>query len=219
MVPAPPPAAPPGGAVVARRWAAAGAARPALFNGRVFSASAIAPDRIAGWWTDYRHALAQIREPALFAALGIRALAVNGVVSGPDGIVFGRRDAGAVYQAGLWQCPPAGSVEARDGEDAVDLRAQLLAELAEELGMPASAVGGFRPLAAVKHPGSHVVDVGVALDTAWDAARIERAWAATANGEYDRLVSIPREAVRAQLDAWGAEVVPPAIVFVDAMIG
>ena len=214
----PPPPAPPGiEAAVERLWAEACAARPALFNGRVFAARDITPERITGFWTDYRHAYAQIRDPSLFAALAIRALAVNGVVEGPDGIVFGRRDPAAIYQAGLWQCPPAGSVEARAGDNTVDLEIQLLAELAEELGMPADSVSGFRPLAAVEHPGSHVVDVGIALRTGWDQARIARAHQATGNGEYERLASVRRSRVAAQLDAWGAGVVPPARVFIAAL--
>ncbi len=215
----PPPAAPPEiEAAVERLWTEARAARPALFNGRVFSAREIAPERITGFWTDYKHALAQIRDPSLFAALAIRALAVNGVVEGPDGIVFGRRDPSAVYQPGLWQCPPAGSVEARAGDDTVDLRAQLTVELAEELGMPGDAVSGFRPLAAVEHPGSHVVDVGIALATAWDQARIVRAHLASGDTEYERLAFVPRSRLAAQLDAWGDGVVPPARVFIAALL-
>lgn len=217
VVPPPPPAPLAVEAAVERIWAAACAARPALFNGRVFAALEIAPTRITGFWTDYKHASAQIREPSLFAALGLRALAVNGVVEGPDGIVFGRRDPAAIYQAGMWQCPPAGSVEARAGEDAVDLEAQLLAELAEELGMPADAVSGFRPLAALEHPGSHVVDVGIALRTEWDGACIARAHAATGNTEYERLAFVKRAGLAAQLAAWGEDVVPPARVFTAAL--
>ena len=214
----PPPAPSSVEAAVDRIWAEARAHHPALFNGRVFSAQRIEPDRITGHWTDYRHALAQIREPGLFAELGIRSLAVNGVVEGPDGVVLGQRDARAIYQPGLWQCPPAGSVEARGGVDeAVDLRAQLEAELAEELGMPADSVGGFRPLAAVEHPGSHVVDVGMALTTDWPAARIADAHARGGNAEYARLVIVPQSRLAGQLASWGDAVVPPARVFIASL--
>ena len=219
VVAAPPPASPEIEAAVERIWAEARAARPALFDGRVFSAREVTAARISGFWTDYRHAFAQMRKPSLFATLGIRALAVNGVVEGPDGIVFGRRDASAVYQPGLWQCPPAGSVEARAGDDTVDLRDQLLAELEEELGMPADAVRGFRPLAAVDHPGSHVIDVGIALATGWDQQRIAAAHRATGNTEYERLAFVPRPRLASQLEAWGDGVVPPARVFVAALQG
>ena len=217
VVPAPVAASAEIEAAVERSWAAARAERPALFNGRIFSALEVGRARITGFWTDYSRALAQIRAPELFGALRIRALAVNGVIVGPDGIVFGQRQARAVYQPGMWQCPPAGSIEARAGEDAVDLRAQLLAELEEELGMPADAVRGFRPLAAVEHPGSHVIDLGVALTTSWDRARIGEAHRRFGNAECERLAFVPRAEVAARLAAWGERVVPPARVSVAAL--
>lgn len=215
--PPPPPAA--AAARAAALWDAAVAARPGLFNGRVFSALEITPERITGYWTEYRLAYAQIRAPELFAALGVRALAVNGVLHGPDYVLFGKRDARAVYQAGQWQCPPAGSVEARAGSDEVDLAAQVRAELAEELGLGPETVGAILPLAAVEHPGSHVVDVGLALPTTLAPEAVAAAHAAAGNREYERLAFVRRDRLEAQLAAWNGEVVPPARVFVRALGG
>ena len=59
-----------------------------LFNGRVFSADVIAADRLVGHWTEFRRIVAQMDCPDLFAELGLRPLAVNGIVHGPDGVVF-----------------------------------------------------------------------------------------------------------------------------------
>ena len=92
------------------RVAAGGAG--ALFNGRVFSAEVIAPDGITGHLTEFRRIVAQMERPDLFGALGVRPLAVCGVLRCADGVVFGRRHAGAIYQADMWQLPPAGSVDA-----------------------------------------------------------------------------------------------------------
>ena len=105
---------------------------------------------------------------------------------------------------------------ARD-EDAVDLRAQLVAELAEELGMPAGSAGGFRPLAAVEHPGSHVVDVGMTLVTDWTATRIAEAHRRSGNAEYEQLVSVARPGLAEQLADWGEAVVPPVRVFIASL--
>jgi hypothetical protein len=115
------------------------------------------------------------------------------VIVGPDGVVFGRRPAGAVYQAGEWQLPPAGSVDmgAARPEGKVDLVAQLLTELEEELGLPAASVYDFRPLSLVEHSGSHVLDLGIAMRTDWTAARIRAAHAQGGNGEYDPLEIVP----------------------------
>jgi hypothetical protein len=148
------------------RVAAGGAG--ALFNGRVFSADTIAPHLITGHLTEFRRIVAQMERPALFDALGVRPLAVCGVLRCAAGVVFGRRHAGAIYQAGMWQLPPAGSVDtnavAADG--AVALGRQLFTELREELGLTPDDVDLPVPLCVVEHPGSHVCDLGMALRSA-----------------------------------------------------
>src|ERR1700733_13030434 len=47
-----------------------------LFNGRVFSADRITPTEITGHVTEFRRIVAQMEHPDLFAALGLRPLAV-----------------------------------------------------------------------------------------------------------------------------------------------
>lgn len=144
-------------AEIDRLWAVAQARMAGkLFNGRVFNADTLAADRLSGHWTECRRIVAQMERPELFAHLGQRPLAVNGIVQGPGGVVFGQRAAGAVYQPGQWQLPPAGSVDAGAArpDGTVDPLAALIAELREELGLPPEAVQTPRPLATVKHAGS-----------------------------------------------------------------
>src|SRR5664279_2914955 len=62
----------------ARRVEEGGAGR--LFNGQVFSIDSIAPDRITGHLTEYRRLVAQTEDNALFFELGLRSLAVCGVL-------------------------------------------------------------------------------------------------------------------------------------------
>ena len=185
-----------------------------LFNGRVFSADAIAPARIEGHWTEFRRIVAQMERPALFAALGVRPLAVNGTIAGRNFVVFGRRPDGAIYQPGEWQLPPAGSIDpgAADG-DRIDPLRQLHAELREELGMPADAVRAPRALAIVEHPGSHVCDLGIALATDWTEAAIRAAHAAHGNGEYAALDLVPRAGLAAFLACHAGQVTRQAPVF------
>ncbi len=164
-----------------------------LFNGRVFSADRITPALIAGHWTEFRRVVARMDRPTLADTLPVRPLAAGGVIMGDGFVVFGRRPAGAVYQAGEWQLPPAGSLDpgCAGADGWVDPVAQLHAELEEELGMPADAVSGARALCIVEHPGSGVLDLGIAVRTAWDAAAIHAAHAAHGNGEYDPLALVP----------------------------
>jgi hypothetical protein len=191
-------------AEIDRLWAAAQhRMRGKLFNGRVFSADVIAPHEIVGHWTEFRRVVAQMDRPELYDALGVRTLAVGGLIVGPAGVVLGRRPVGAVYQPGEWQLAPAGSIDpgaARD-DGSVDYVGQLLTELREELGLPAGAVHNPRALAIVEHAdaglGSHVCDLGVTVDTDLGAPAILAAHAAHGDGEYDPLLVVPVEELAA----------------------
>jgi 8-oxo-dGTP pyrophosphatase MutT (NUDIX family) len=131
------------------------------------------------------------------------------------GIVIGRRHAGAIYQAGMWQLPPAGSVDAGalrpDGS--LDLAGQLLKELHEELGIGADQVGAPMPLCVVEHPGSHVSDLGMAIRTDLDAAKVLAAHRAAGNNEYDPLLVVPEADLDTFITRAGADLVPPALEF------
>jgi hypothetical protein len=184
-------------AEVERLWQAAQARHAGrLFNGRVFSAATITPHLISGYWSEYRRIVAQMARHELFSAIGTRPLAVGGVILGPDGVVFGRRPASSIYQAGEWQLPPAGSVDdgaARAGGE-INFMHQLIAELQEELGMNATAIRNPRPLCIVEHAsdgaGSHVLDLGIGLQTEFTAEMIGAAHASGGNAEYDLLAVV-----------------------------
>ena len=208
-------------AEVDRLWAEAQARTGGgLFNGRVFSADVITPRLICGHWTEFRRIVAQMHRHDLFPLLGIRPLAVGGVIHGPDGVVFGRRPGRAVYQAGEWQLPPAGSVDASAAgpEGVVDIVGQLLAELREEVGLPAEAIDAIRPLCIVEHAaggvGSHVLDLGIGLATSLSAAAIHAAHARGGNAEYAPPLSIvPMAGLPGFIAAAGALVNLQAPVF------
>jgi len=196
-----------------RRVAAGGAGR--MFNGRVFSVDSVTPHLITGHMTEYRRLVAQMERPALFAELGVRSLAVCGVLRCAEGVVVGRRHRGAVYQPGMWQLPPAGSVDAGavDEGGTVDLRRQLQRELREELGLSAETVGEPRPLCIVEHPGSHVSDLGLALVTRLSADAILAAHRANGNLEYERIAVVSEARLAAFLAEIGEPLVPPAWEF------
>jgi hypothetical protein len=199
--------------VAVERVAAGGAG--ALFNGLVFSADRITPTEITGHVTEFRRIVAQMEQPALFASLGLRPLAVCGVLRCADGVPFGRRPQAAIYQPGMWQLPPAGSVDAGAiaADGTVDLVAQVLGELTEELGVPADQVTCPRPLCVVEHPGSHVSDVGIALATLLTGAQVLAAHRAHANAEYDPLIVVPFAELADFVGRAGDLLVPPAHAF------
>jgi hypothetical protein len=186
-----------------------------LFNGRVFNAERIAPTHITGHLTEYRRVVAQMSRPGLFEVLQVRSLAVCGVLTCPDGVVFGRRHPGAAYQAGLWQLPPAGSADAGcvDTDGSVDLRRQLLTELGEELGLSARSVHLGPPLCVVEHEGSRVSDLGIRLHTGLPAETIVSRHASAGNSEYRPMCIVPVGELGSFLSAEAGHVVPSAAIF------
>jgi hypothetical protein len=179
------------------------------------SADAITPGLITGDLTEFRRIVAQMERPELFAVLSVRPLAVCGILRCANGVVVGRRHSAAIYQAGMWQLPPAGSVDAGAvGEDGVvHLRRQLLGELQEELGLSPDVVDDPRPLCFVEHPGSHVSDLGLALVTKLSAEAVLTAHRASGNTEYEKVLVVSEDRVAAFLARIGEELVPPAREF------
>lgn len=207
-----PPLSPALDAAVERLWVPA-RDRLGLFNGLIFSADRVTPDLVEGHWTEYRREVAQVADPSLRPALGIRNLAVCGILCGPGGVAAGRRDARAAYEAGLWQLPPAGSVDTGAAEPGgASWQAALLSELAEELGIPPGAVRALHPVCLVEHP-TGVLDLGIRIDTDLDAAAIHRHHAQAPHREYDDLFVAPPAEVPARVAAAGGRLTPSSAIF------
>ncbi len=186
-----------------------------LFNGRVFSTDAIEPHRITGHWTEFRRVVAQMERPELFDALALRPTATGGTLVCADGVLFGRRPADAIYQAGLWQLPPAGSLDpgAAGPDGRVDIMAQIFAELSEELGMDRAAIAQTSVLCAAEHAGSHVLDIGITLHTYVCEADIRAAHAARGNTEYRALRVVPLADLPEFVAETGELMTPQALAF------
>lgn len=166
-----------------------------LFNGKILSAIEVASDGILARIVEYRHLIAQRDNPDLFEALNVRPVAVSGLLECPEGILFGRRAAMTTQHAGLWELCPSGGLEmsafVRDG--AVDYRAQILAELREEIGVVAGAVSDVNPFCVVEDLASHVVDIGIELHSTLSALQLRMLHHNSATKEYDELLIVRRE--------------------------
>ena len=154
------------------------------------------------------------------AGSGLLRSAGGGVLHSAGGVVIGRRPSAAVYQPGMWQLPPAGSVDANAlrPDNRIDLAGQILAELHEELGLSPIDVSAPVPLCIVEHPGSRVADLGLAMTTHLDADTIRATHQASGNTEYDPLLVVPDAELAAFVASAGADLVPPAREFL-ARIG
>ena len=207
-------------AAVELAWQNARAETPSLFNGAVFSVDRIAASQLEGHWTEYRRIVARLRLPALADVLGVRPLAVAGLIEGPDGIVLGRRPSTAVYQPGLWQLAPAGNVDpGAELAGGIDVVAALGTELREELGLELTTMSVPRPLCLVEHPHIGILDLCLAMRTALPAEAIHAAHSGGGDGEYPEIVVVPRSRLTAWLADRGPAVAPQVALFLDRYAG
>lgn len=194
---------------VTRLWRRRKRAFPDATDGLILSVEAIDKNELTARTVHYRHFCAQQAEPSLYAALKIRPLAVSGIVSIGSAYLFGRR--GMVMQApGTIEFVPSGGVEpAVIGTDgSIDVRAQLLIELAQETGLAQPSGSYPQILGLIEDPRDQVVDVvcGLALDCPPHA--LFEAHARQGTGEYSELFLVEADQLPAARASWGAEVCP-----------
>jgi 8-oxo-dGTP pyrophosphatase MutT (NUDIX family) len=173
-------------------WAEALARNPALFDGPILLAAASGENGLILRQARYRHMLAARRDESVKIAIGGRPLAVSGLLSCRDGLLFGQRSAEVSQDPGHWELVPSGGVERPD------LAAQILKELEEEIGLTADQVTVGAPLGLIAD--EEVIDVVLPLTTALSAQAIDQIHAARGSGEYRRLAAsaTPRDFIGRQ---------------------
>jgi len=164
-----------------------------LFDGRILSAVEIGAERISGYVVEYRRFIAQKLRPGLFPALRVRPVAVSGLLRCADGILFGRRAEATTQDAGMWELAPSGGLDANglDGQSRADLKAQIMAELREEVGLSPEKVFEVMPFCLVEDSESHVIDIGMRLEAPGLAAEaVLSGHRESASGEYSKLAVV-----------------------------
>jgi hypothetical protein len=169
-----------------------GRTRP-MFDGQLFSLAQRAGDHLQGFFVNYSWFIAQRSEPALYPILGIKPVSVSGVLTSPDGLVFGRRADHVAQDRGRWELVPSGGI---DGTT-LDPKAKLMEELAEETGCPPDAVTAARVIALVENDIERYIDICIEVETHLDAAALKHLHATTASDEYTTIEIVPIESLGA----------------------
>lgn len=180
-------------AEVSAIWEKEKAQRPdGLFDGLIFSVAEISRERISGHFVPYRRLIAQRAKHALVAALGVRPLAVSGLLVSADGVAFGRRAETLTDDAGRWELVPSGGIDLDcvEASGNVDLRRQILAELAEEVGLDANDVAVSAPFMAIEDGDSLGVDIGIALTTTLSGDNVCARHGRRGSPEYSELAIV-----------------------------
>lgn len=211
-------------AEVEREWERARQCHPSLYNGAVFTANSITPDRVDGHWTEFKRVVAQIRAPSIVGQIALRPISVCGVLlccsqakkPGRDcqwSVIFGRRAANSLFQPGLWQLAPGGSLDRSSlnsfGEP--DWRMQIITELWEEISVPEEAITQATPICMIEYPEIHAVELGIALYCQYSDAHVIACHQRESNGEYRELMSVPLDNVDNALAPLAKELSPSTL--------
>lgn len=179
-----------------------------LFNGPVLSLVACTPNRLQVRYADYRQLVARRRAPELAAALQLRPLAVTGLFTCHDGVVFGRRAAHLANDPGAWETAPSGGLAHPEPQR------QVLEELEEELGLsadqvsPPQAFGMLWAAADGWEEADGVHDILFRLTSPKSGAEIVAAHRNSGSDEYSELAIVPPQRLETFLEDRGGNLVP-----------
>ena len=190
-----------------------------LFNGSMLCFAGRDGDTLLGRFVEYKHYLAQKREPTLRDKLNITPLAVSGLICFDDLVVFGRRSSDVTAYPGFYELMPSGGLteECRTGSTRLDYRGQILRELEDEVGLPQEVVRSIEPFALVFDPADNVYDVcmEITLDTARET--LERSCGHT--GEYRQKVLVASSELPSFLLRHAGSTVPTSLAILEARFG
>jgi hypothetical protein len=174
-------------------WSEARARRPQLFDGELFACDELYDEqgvvvRLAGHFVPYRWYVAARADPEIASSLQLRALGVSALLRCRGGIVVGRR-AATTNEGGLLELVPSGAVDADAvSGQRVDLRAAVLAELEEELGLSERDLDTApSPFVFVEDDAALLLEAGFRMSTPLPFEKIQAKQQALPTREHDEL--------------------------------
>lgn len=186
-----------------------------LFDGLVFSLDRLDDDgtgqvvRLEGCFVPYSWYVAARENAAVSSVLSLSVMGVSGLLECPEGVVVGVR-AATQLERGSLELVPSGTLDdscARDGR--VDVRAHVLKELREEVGIESGGVtAGPTPFTLVLDDASGVADLGVRMRTDLSVTAIRAIHDGLDSPEYESVTVLDAVALRKAI--LGARRVVPA---------
>lgn len=185
----------------------------AIENGRILSLFKTDSAKLQVWETQYKWWIAQRRDPSLFSEIRIRPLAVTAFTHLGNAIVVARRSHELTQDAGLWEIPPSGSVDADRAlkNGTIDIVAQLHSELSTELNIGPSLVLALRPFALMEDTVDNVVDIVFDVCLAPHREEVESLFEVRASTEYTEIGIWPFSNLRDHLARERQQMSPSAV--------
>ncbi len=197
-------------------WEAEQRRRPGeLTNGLIYCIESHDAGKIRGHFEEYKRVIGQILDAEVAEALNLWSLGVSGILQCRDGLVFGLRGNSNTYDQGMWELVPSGGVDDQcfEADGNADPKAQVVAELTEEIGLLAEEVRVGEPFLLIKNIDDHYFDMGLELTTNLDGPAILDAYANLDNDEYTELKIVPVDEVGDFVAAHPGRMVGVSIIY------
>lgn len=174
-----------------------------LFNGSLMSVVRFDEHELVGRIVEYKHYMAQMRDPALKSYLDLLPLGVSARTISGNSILIGRRSQKVFLDRGKLECVPSGGVDlhARNG-DYLDMRRQIEIELHEETGLPSSHIQNYAMLGIVKADNICEICVELTLDDGLEKTDL------MINDEYSQFFWVEKNQIAKFLEERSAEIIP-----------
>jgi 8-oxo-dGTP pyrophosphatase MutT (NUDIX family) len=202
---------------IERLWHEERREHPNRFDGTLLSFAGRSVEGVLGRFVPYRFYLAKRRDAAL--PLKITPLAVTGALLCDGRIAFARRAEGTTQYPGRLELVPSGGIDADTlrADGSIDHRAQLIRELTEETGIPASAIIRFETIALLHDRVDDVIDVASLIEVEASAGAVAEATLRDGTAEYRSLRWVPLTDLGAFLEQHHAELIPSSRALGDLL--
>lgn len=183
-----------------------------VFNGQLLSADDFDGIVLKGHFVEYKHYLAQARDPTLRDQLQIKPICVSGYTSAQEEILFGRRSEHVTDYQGFLELVPSGGIDSLAvKQDGIDIHKQFQIELLEEAGIEASLILHITPIFLIRctEVCSYEICAKIELEPSCRELLVER------DEEYKELIWVPRTALQEFVEKHRSHIVPLSLQILD----
>ena len=160
-----------------------------IFNGKLLSADEWTGNQLTGHFVEYKHYVAQARDPALINVLNIAPICVCSYSVADNHILIGKRSDHVTDYQNCFELVPSGGIDpSAVQQDSINFIKQFELELKEEAGLDPSFVKHITPsfLILYQETNSYEICAKIELDPSAITARVAR------DEEYSELMWIQK---------------------------
>lgn len=163
-----------------------------LFNGSIFNAIHFDGKKIKGRFEEYKHHIAQLRNPDLKERINLKVVSVSGLTICQDHILIGLRSNHVTLFKNHYELVPSGIIDKGAlVNEKIEILRQIEIELKEEANISLSQVTSLHPWLLIFDKVLNIYEVWVKIEV--DPSLLSQKF--PANDEYDSMIWIDKKKI------------------------